>query len=247
MNKPIFGTIHSKTDALNQTTGMDLVVSTSRGRGIITSNDDGSVLPGADIAELTAEAIRLINSRATEDHHWPVLVYLIGGLPDSVNKVVDFYQGVKYEEVFCTGSPITTAVEVMSTIQASMDSIIQTGAVPIFSTIAPMSFHTWNHVRLEQGKTSHLLHFKEYESMQEIHYQALTYINSAIVDINRIRGWSTPHLASQILQKRGMDRPYRFRHQRLVDGCHPTDYVIGKWKVEMQTTIQTNRSRIVFM
>ena len=230
---------------------MDLVVSTSRGRGIVTTEDhkdgdhDGAILPGKDIPELTAVAINLIKTRATKDTDWPVVVYMIGGLPDSVEKVVDFYQRVKYEEVIYTGSPINTASDIMSTIRASMDAIYLNGAIPIFSTIAPMSFQTWNHVRLEQGKTSHLLHYKEYENMQELHNETIVYVNSAIVDINRSRGLSTPHLASQILQKRGMDMPYRFRHNRLVDGCHPTDTVLIKWKEEMKETILLNRSRLM--
>ena len=54
-------------------------MSTSRGRGIVSDQDHvmGSILPGADIPELTAEAIRLIESRATEDRDWPLLVYMI--------------------------------------------------------------------------------------------------------------------------------------------------------------------------
>ena len=224
---------------------MDFVVSTSRGRGIIMDKDEyGTILPGADIADLTAEALRMIETGATEDHHWPVVVYMIGGLPDSVTKVVDFYKGVKYEEVFFTGNPITTAVNLNSTIRAIMDSISLTGAIPIYSTIAPMSFSTWNSIRLEQGKTSHLLHHREYDNMQELHNDTIAYVNSAIAESNRIRGLSTPHLASQVLQKRGMDQPYRFRHNRLVDGCHPTHDVVQKWKTEVMTTVQITRARI---
>ena len=219
---------------------MDQVVATSRGRGI---DVNGTVLPGADLVELTAEAIRLIKTRATQDVDWPVITYMIGGLPDSVTKVVDYYGGMKYEEVIFPGSPLNTAADVLSTIRASMDSIsVNTGAIPIYATIAPMSVETWNNTRMKQGKTSHLLHFREYANMQELHNETIVYINSAIVDINRSRGLSTPHFASQVLQKRGMDMPYRFRHNRLVDGCHPTESVIAKWKEEMTTTITRNRA-----
>merc|ERR1711895_254573 len=99
--------------------------------------------------------------------------------------------------------------------------------------------------RMDQGKTTHLLHFKEYPDMQELHNDTMVYINSAIVHMNRIRGFNTPHLASQVLQKRGMDMPYRFRHNRLADGCHPTDTVSIKWKEEMRETILLNRSRLM--
>ena len=240
---------------------MEVIVGSSRCRRIVEILADGSkdkeahlftrgeissisgmFIPGGKFAKVTEAAVDIVNKLRPHRELWPVVVYMVCGMTDSTTRIVDFYDRVKYEEVICTEAPTTTAHRVIQEIEASAQDLVRAGAIPVFATTAPMSFSDWNHWCLNEGKrTSHLLHFKQYAEMQELHNAAIANINSHIVARNSYNGVATPHLGSQILSKRGQGLSYRFRHNRLRDGCHPDIPTTHKWVEEMISVININR------
>ena len=240
---------------------MDLIVGTSRAGPLVSILEDdskdwraayykhpeissikGAVYPGAKLKKVTTESIKLMRTLSAQEELRPVMIYMVCGMPDTTEMIVDYYRGVRYEEVITTEPPQQTAQRVIEELEDSSRGLITAGAIPVFATVAPISFESWNTYRMNvKRRTSHLIHYKEYENMQEIHNTAVAEINSHIVFMNSRTGVNTPHLASYVLQKRGWGLAYRFRHKRLYDGCHTCPFTTDKWVEEMISTITRNR------
>ena len=99
-----------------------------------------------------------------------------------------------------------------------------------------------NHHLLHTHKTSYLLHFNHYDSMQENHIEATLLTNRYITLLNSQLNMHTPRLAQDILYKPSSRRPtHRFRHHVLPDGIHPDKTIKQKWAKTLLETISTNR------
>ena len=146
----------------------------------------------------------------------PPCVYFVAGLPDITHKE----QGPYYQEIIFIETPQEAVDRVMTLLSNAQIKILNANAIPIFSTIAPMSLQTWNSVRLQQQKTSHLLHSHQYEDMQELLIDTTIAINKQIIEINSIVNMHTPKLGEEIIHKPGANRSHRTRYGRLVDGVH---------------------------
>ena len=143
-----------------------------------------------------------------------------------------------YEEVYFQEDPHDTRDRMKAIINKAAEDILSWGATPVFSTIVPMHIEKWNHVRLSQHKTTHLLQFHHYKDMQIALLQATIYTNRYIHELNNYHGVVTPSLAKNILySRRGK---YRFRHSGLEDGVHPDEGVAEDWRERLSKAMDTN-------
>lgn len=192
------------------------------------------VIPGGSLERLTDEAVQMVKQQNAVDTNF---VYVIGGLPDTTEKIRDY----DYEEVIYSGTPAETVLNMENRFSRCAMDILQSGAVPCLATVAPMSLETWNGTRLQQGKTTHLIHHRHYSDMQSLHQSAIIQLNRKIININQHINVQTPLLASHLIQKRGSNQGHRFRANRLVDGCHPDQEVIDQWVMELNRVALINR------
>ena len=199
------------------------------------------VIPGGLLNELAeaAETILTDNTHLYEEtlDTKPNIVYVIGGLPDLTEKIRDR----AYEEVIYNESTFTTTPKIIHTITTIADHIRHLNAIPCFATISPMSLDTWNNTRMQQGKTSYLLHHRQYPTMNYLLNETIMDINNEIMDINSGNNVITPNLAAQIIKKRGKDREHRIKYSKMVDGCHPTKDIITKWIQDLDRVTKSNR------
>ena len=152
---------------------MNIIVCSSRGKSLLSLNKrkdtEVTVVSGGRIKNLTNIAIeKLKEEKGTEGNKF---VYVIAGLPDTSIKLERNYwmnsSWRKYEEVSFLESVEANSERVIRIIRKSAEDIIEEDGIPIFSTIVPSNLTRWNHVRLRQHKTSHLVHFHHYDCMQD--------------------------------------------------------------------------------
>ena len=105
------------------------------------SSIKGEVYPGATIDQVTTGAINLMEELSV-DIQGPVIAYMICGMPDTTERVVDYYRGRRYEEVITTEPSHTTTQRVIAEIDNSAHRLRQAGAIPVFATIAPIRITT---------------------------------------------------------------------------------------------------------
>ena len=200
-----------------------------------------NVLPGAKINTLVDEAIKAISivpDSVTEIVN-PDIVYIIGGIPDATHRIED--DDYNYQEVVFMDSAYQGADRLIREYESASTRIQSAGAIPVFSTIPPMNLEIYNHYRLSRGNTSHLIHFKYYDDMQTLLESALAMVNRHILEMNEANQMITPNLAGYITCKRGMRQGYRYRYNKLYDGCHPVSSVKGKWQRALETISSLNR------
>ena len=227
---------------LNSETSMRIIVATCRGKELTPLHKPPHTrlryIPAASIKDLTAVALELPERHGGTSE--PRFVYFVAGLPDLTTKVSwrNFMGRYQYQEVIFKG-PVEDAVEAMkTTIREAAHSIQAAGAVPVFSTIAPSQLERWNQVRLEQHKTTHLLHFQHYREMQLELLQTTIYVNRFIHELNNQNGVVTPALAKKIIYSRRSK--YRFRHKLLVDGVHLAPVAVKDWLVRIPKVMDLN-------
>ena len=121
--------------------------------------------------------------------------------------------------------------------------IFSKNAIPCFATYPTMSLTHWNHFRMGIGCTRYLIHFKQYDDMNYLLNQAIININSFIRELNETNNVITPNLSSHIMKKRGQGRDHSIRYNHLYDGCHPDQYVVDKWILELEHITSANRYR----
>ena len=211
---------------------MDLVMATSRGKGLAPLlRNDSLKIPiivephgGAFIEDLTNMAVDIID----RSHFKPkdIHVYYIAGLPDITVKE----KGPHYQEVIFNESPEEATSRVSGIIANAEQAIKDMGAVPCFSTIAPMSLRSWNNFCLDNHRTSHLLHFRHYPDMQDLLIEATIAINQYIFSVNISNNMMTPRLGETILHKQNSHKKHRIRYGRLdKDGVHLIDQTKYMW------------------
>ena len=103
-------------------------------------------------------------------------VYFIAGLCDITYRD----RHGNYDEVYYIESPQATVNRMTRLIDSISLDIQVYGAKPCFATIIPCSLDDWNHLRLSQHKTSHLLHYHQYSDTQ-------AFLNRTILDINNAK------------------------------------------------------------
>ena len=195
------------------------------------------VVSGGRLHALTSEAItelRKLNNGQPKSH----FVYIIGGMPDTTTKL----RGFKYEECVDLRPSQETIHNLFMSIGQSAHDILENGGIPCFSTVIPMSFHSWNNHRLQQNVTSYLKYEHLCPEMQAKHEGNIIEINKLILERNQEIGVKTPQLATHLLQKRGAGKPYRFRANRLPDGCHADEETIQCWIRDINASITSNRA-----
>ena len=226
---------------------MHIIVATSQGKKLKQLHNPPYTwlryIPGGMMKDLTKAAVKMLKEARTQYTGWscgPDFVYFAGGLPDlTVKDKWEVFDGTRlYEEVYFQEDPHGTPDRMKATINKAATDILAHSATPVFSTIVPMQIEKWNHTRLSQQKTTHLLQFHHYKDMQISLLQATIYTNRYIHELNNYHGVVTPSLAKTILySRRGK---YRFRHSGLEDGVHPDDELASDWRGRLTKAMDTN-------
>ena len=197
--------------------------------------------PGKDLAYITDQAIDIVKAGGYDPHTDPAFVYITAGITDITEKVTYGYGNNKYQEVLFYEEVMKAADRVYEEYSKSHDKLLRkNGIIPIYSSIAPMSFWDWNYARLVQGKTTGLHHIEDYWVMQEDLEECVVEINNRIREMNTRNGFLTPRIGDYVFQKKGAGEPYRFRQNRLVDGVHPNSDTVDKWVEDMILCIDKN-------
>ena len=102
----------------------------------------------------------------------------------------------------------------------------------------PSHIETWNRHRLSQHKTSHLLRYTEYDTMQENLEKTVIKINKFIHTINSSNSVATPRLSKHIIYHR--NSTIRTRYGKLVDGVHATDKLNSELVETLEHAINKN-------
>ena len=186
-------------------------MATSRGRGLNNFfNEDPTIElhihPGKTLAFLTHKALQHIqrHKSTTEGTKNHIYVYFLAGITDITYR--DYIpthttdKGIihTYEEVIHINTPDETTTRTINIFKNTAHQIADAGATPCFSTVVPCSLSTWNHLRLKQGKTTHLLHHRHYDDMQVNLQKAIVNINHYIQDLNTQYNMQTPKIAKCI-------------------------------------------------
>ena len=215
---------------------MDVFMTSSRGKDIrlpnLTSVGGGKVL---DLTESGLKALANAIDNDPSEYHF---LYIVAGIPDAT-EMIRMYRN--YEEVIFNEHPVAATQRLTHIYTQASDMIVNAGAIPCFATITTMSLEDWNTTRLNQHITTHLIHYKHYADMQHLLNMAIHQTNINIIALNERNGVSTPHLSGLIMNSRGEGEGYRVRYNRLVDGCHPVDWVTKKWQKTLEEVASTNR------
>ena len=218
----------------------NLIVTSSRGKSLVDLGKDPKnrilIKSGGRIKPLTKAAVKILKKDPAP------YVYFVAGLPDISRKVSHTFRiGQEthlYQEFIFTESINQAINRTKSIIRKAESNIKEQHSTPVFCTITPFSIKTWNHHRLANHHTSHLLHFNDYDRQQENLHQVIIAINRFIHFINRQNGVLTPRLASIISYKRG--RVWRYRYGKLWDGTHVNQNVAKKWKELLSEAFEKN-------
>ena len=236
---------------------MDIILASSRGRGHIQARVRRlhphperlhiDARGGAKLETLILEAIKLVKrSPSPPDCH----VYFMAGLcdikyRDVYTEFVDYRRrkAHSYEEVSFTEDNTSAILRVTNLIDNIDKELRSLGAKPCFMTIPPCSLETWNLHRLNTGRTTHLIHHRQYPDMQSNLIFVINEINKFIVSTNSTNGMATPFLANTIIQSCGPSKNFRVHYDRLVDGTHATTTTNEKWAKMITKAITTNRKK----
>ena len=163
-------------------------------------------------------------------------VYFLAGICDITYRELDhkfIYNPLNncfdsYDEVIFMESPAEANLRLYEIVKEVSDGVTKLGARPCFSTIVPCSLAVWNHQRLNQGKTSCLLHSEHYDDMQSLMMDTIVEINRDLKAINTQNEMCTPYIASTVIENLGQKK-YRVHYSRLPDGTHPTITLAKTW------------------
>ena len=146
-----------------------------------------------------------------------------------------------YEEViFCKQDFGEQSCVLYSQIESIATSVFSNYGVPIFCPIIPMHLETWNNHRLDMGKTTKLLQCENYAQMQEGLEQEVVIFNNRLIQLNKENGFATPMIYNDFAHSRGKGR-VTLRYKDLVDGCHPNDALLQRFKKSLTASIRVNK------
>ena len=170
-------------------------------------------------------------------------VYLLAGICDLTFRDYDKYYNEYeiYDEVTFSEHPDQAVARVSKTILAVTEKIAKLGAVPCIPTIVPCSLDVYNNYRLNEYKTSFLLHYPKYSDMQENLITTIDRLNKFIIGVNKTYNMITPQLADTIRTNMGKGKPHRVHYMRLKDGNHPTKVLADLWSDKMLQAMANNR------
>ena len=215
---------------------MNIIMATSRGEGLKKIYKGKPAIQlhvhkGSTLAFLTHTALRHIHKLKRDPQHrdTDIHIYFMAGICDITYKDElphrrdwDAYtKKHHYEEVIFMESPHEASTRIKTQLLNAAHQISSAGAAPCFCTIPPCSISTWNHERLKQRKTTHLLHFRHYDDMQVNLQKAILDINRYIITLNIAHNMITPKIAVNIVKKSGAKRSHRYFYERLA--------VRGRW------------------
>ena len=214
---------------------MDVIVASSRGHGLKKFLKQTPILAtsGARLVNLAQDASKYLKKQDPEGHYH---VYFLAGLCDVTYRDRDG----SYEEFVFNESPWEARERVGNVIREAAAIVTASGATPCFATITPCDLEIWNNHRLTKHFTSHLLHFRHYDSMQQNLIQAIILINKDIVTLNQKNNIVTPFIADISLHKRGDGKKHRQLYKKFHDGTHPDDVTLRKWAEVMDKVMRRN-------
>ena len=137
-------------------------------------------------------------------------------------------------------NPQETYTRLTTLIDTIGEHILYFAAKPIFCPIITMNLQTWNYTRLQQHKTSHLMHHTHYSDMQNLLNQSIDEINKYINTVNISNGMVTPFLSDTIMTKTHTNK--RIHYNRLADGVHASEELSEKWARCLCRAIKFNRN-----
>ena len=221
----------------------EITVGTSRSSGLSIPNL--TTVPGGKLLEHLLPAAMRSVSRIRSSSDDPLLVYVVGGLPDITERIKDR----EYDEIiFPTNKdPDQVSTSIINSIEFFSKEIIKCyNTFPVFATIGTQSLETWNTHRHRTRKTKYLLHQHNYNDMQAFLEHTIHIVNCHIKHINTRHGLITPNYARHITTDENLDDPSprglgRPRYSRLSDGCHLKSEKNAKWRSHLLDTMQDNR------
>lgn len=181
--------------------------------------DDNWSLPGAGVLEMENLIRDSIINHHGEDNYFNLKmhVYISAGICDLTVK----QKAVRYQEtLFDLDSIDTTRLTFTNSLNYIQNYTIRENAIPIFTTIYPLSLKDWNLSRLRANKTTYLVHEDNYALMQSKLEELLMEINQYIVHLNGNLGMATPLIHKQMIHNRAKGNS-TFKFNLLADGCHP--------------------------
>ena len=220
-----------------------LIVGSSRGTCLKKLTDYNTRViskPGGKILELANIASVALDERPAD------FVYFVAGLPDvSSKRSKTFYLASgrhRYEEFVFREDPQQAEDRVTAIIREAETKIKNKNSIPVFSTITPFDISHWNHHRLQDNFTSHLLNFNSYPDQQENLHTAINSININIRQINRANLVITPKPSQLIAYRR--HGHWRYRYGKLTDGTHINTKIKAKWLKHYRETIEKNSNNL---
>ena len=239
--------------SLTKSQKMDIIVASSRGRGLeellkkshpYPEQVEVIFTPSATLNIITKEALKKINSLKSSGQD-NIHAYIIGGYCDLTSrekgstKINGRWR--TYEEVVFWEDPESAVARLNKNIHTTVTEISNTNVTPIICTIPPANIETWNTVRKSQRKTYELKHTVDYPKMQQRLQDSLIQINRYIITLNMKSRAHTPKLANTVIQKKGKGKGYRVYFDNLKDGVHATDDTAKRWAEMIMEAIRTNR------
>ena len=202
-------------------------------------NDNWSK-PGAGILAMEKLIRKSVIMHHGEDQFDGKLhIYISAGICDVTTRILD----KDYEE---TIFDVTKSNAIKEKILKALDQIqrftLSEDAMPIFTTIYPLSLKDWNNTRLRQNKTKTLRHSDKYDEMQQHLESLIEEINKKIVQLNVKIGMATPLIHKFLLHNRGKGK-FAAKYNLLVDGCHPSPTLKQKIANSIKISISKNRSK----
>ena len=231
---------------------IDAVCTSSRGFHLGPKLPRGTILsaiPGGKIKELTTEALRITPPTYNPSVRRPH-IYLLCGIPD----ISELVKSPNMEEYYYCESiyaedPDDTFKRIAKALDKSQKDIKRHGALPIFATIPLYNIDKYNnHIKNTRRppKTHHLHHTSEdYKIMQTNLEIIIDRLNKHIRHINADVGASTPLLHDTIKEYRGKkeNKYFVYKWNRMYDGLHPGDDLLGKWGSVLERCFTLNRER----
>ena len=223
---------------------MNYVVATSRGAGLeeyLPSEITVDVHSGMKIKALASEAKKLVPppyGLSRRPH-----IYFLCGVPDHSELFKSPYgHHYKYRECVYVEEPSVTANRYYEDLRVCQRTIMQHGALPVFTTIPKFNLSIYNNKLLSKNETSCLNHLESYDLMQKNLEAAIDLSNKYIYELNLSISVSTPFLHDTVMERRGRKngRYYALKWNRYYDGLHAGDALLSRWADVLQRAMKLN-------
>ena len=221
---------------------MNALIGDSRVRSLkfehLNSLSENWVLPGAKIMGMEELIQDCVIMHHGEDYQGKMHVYISAGICDLTTKL----KSKNYEEIIFESDKIDEIIlKTMSSFKSIHQLSLREDVTPVFTTIYPMSLKAWNLNRLDQKKTSYLVHQTEYDVMQLHLEETLEELNKFIIQLNVTTGVTTPLVHKHLVHHRGKGNT-TYKYNLLCDGCHPNTHLKSKIAHSIAQAIKKNRS-----